>query len=96
MKGPRELKRYIAKHRSRLKAGHWDDLRVFKLQDRCRKWRNRRTKPLRNTDEWDKYKSNAVWYAQQPPGGTTVLPVLQWGCGGIGRHTLCVHTTWLL
>lgn len=37
MKGPRELKRYVAKYRDHLRACHWDDLLVFKLA-RCKKW----------------------------------------------------------
>lgn len=41
MKGPRELKRYVARDRSLLKEYHWDDLRIFKL-DRCKKWFKRR------------------------------------------------------
>jgi hypothetical protein len=36
MKGPRELKRYVAKHRDILKAWYWDDLQIFKLE-RCKK-----------------------------------------------------------
>lgn len=37
MKGPRELKRYVAKHHAHLKACRWDDLLIFKLT-RCKKW----------------------------------------------------------
>lgn len=37
MKGPRELKNYVARFRKELKAIHWDDLLIFKLQ-RCKKW----------------------------------------------------------
>ena len=40
MKGPRELRRYVARNRKLLKAYHWDDLAVFKAQ-RCKKWRKR-------------------------------------------------------
>jgi hypothetical protein len=43
MKGPRELKNYVARHRKHLKAIHWDSLLIFKLE-RCKKWfkRNKR------------------------------------------------------
>lgn len=40
MKGPRELKRYVAKHHEHLKRCHWDDTLIFKM-DRCKKWYNR-------------------------------------------------------
>lgn len=33
MKGPRELKRYVAKYGRQLKAIHWDDLWVMRLQN---------------------------------------------------------------
>lgn len=45
MKGPRELKQYIARHRDHLKHCRWDDLRLMKLQDTCKKWYKRRKKP---------------------------------------------------
>lgn len=32
MKGPKALKRYVAKYREHLKACHWDDLYVMKLE----------------------------------------------------------------
>lgn len=35
MKGPKELKRYVSKHRKHLKAIYWDDLFVFKCE-RCK------------------------------------------------------------
>lgn len=41
MKGPRELKRYLSKYRLELRAGHYDDLLLMKLQDTCKKWYNR-------------------------------------------------------
>lgn len=43
MKGPRELKRFVAKHRDYLVACRWDDLLLFKLE-RCKNWykRNKR------------------------------------------------------
>lgn len=43
MKGPRELKRYVAKYKKYLKACRWDDLLIFKME-RCKKWfkRNKR------------------------------------------------------
>lgn len=43
MKGPRQLKLYVSRYREHLKACHWDDLLVFKLE-RCKKWfkRNKR------------------------------------------------------
>mgnify|MGYP003610034809 CR=1 FL=1 len=46
MKGPREMKRYIARNREYLKAGFWDDLTLFKFE-RCKKWfkRNKRVSP---------------------------------------------------
>lgn len=40
MKGPRELKRCVAKSRDHLKACHWEDMNVFKLM-RCKKWERR-------------------------------------------------------
>lgn len=40
MKGPREMKRYVAKYRDHLKACHWDDLAIFKWE-RCKKWFDR-------------------------------------------------------
>lgn len=48
MKGPRELKRYVAKYRDELKAGQWDDLLIFKLE-RCKKW-FKRNKQITNID----------------------------------------------
>lgn len=43
MKGPKEMKRYVAKYRAHLKACHWDDLAIFKWE-RCKNWfkRNKR------------------------------------------------------
>jgi hypothetical protein len=49
MKGPRELKRYIAKYRQWLKACHWDDLVIFK-GERCKNW-FKRDKKIKK-DEW--------------------------------------------
>jgi hypothetical protein len=45
MKGPRDLKRYVAKHKRHIKACHGDDLFLFKME-RCKKWRkqNRRSR----------------------------------------------------
>lgn len=40
MKGPKEMKRYVAKYRDHLKACHWDDLFIFKCE-RCKNWFNR-------------------------------------------------------
>lgn len=37
MKGPRELKLYVARYRDHLKRCRWDDLFVFKME-RCKKW----------------------------------------------------------
>ena len=45
LKGPRALKRYVAKWRAHLKACHWDDLYALKLQDTCKKWFKRIKKP---------------------------------------------------
>lgn len=44
MKGPRELKRYIARNRKMLRAYRWDDLVIFKLE-KCKKWRKRHRMP---------------------------------------------------
>lgn len=43
MKGPRELKRIVATCRKRLKAIHWDDLWVMRLQNakNNRAWKER-------------------------------------------------------
>jgi hypothetical protein len=49
MKGPRELKRYVAKYREHLKACRWDDLLIFKME-RCKKWFKRDKKV--SQDEW--------------------------------------------
>jgi hypothetical protein len=44
MKGPRELKNYVARYRKQLKDCHWDDLMiVIKLQT-CKKWFKRNKK----------------------------------------------------
>ncbi|MNQ24262.1 hypothetical protein D3C85_374520 [compost metagenome] len=40
MKGPKALKRYVAKHRKHLKACHWDDLFIFQME-RCKNWYKR-------------------------------------------------------
>lgn len=40
MKGPRELKQYVSRNKKLLKAYHWDDLLIFKLE-RCKKWRKK-------------------------------------------------------
>ena len=37
MKGPKEMKQYVARHRKHLKVVHWDDLAIFKLE-RCKNW----------------------------------------------------------
>lgn len=50
MKGPRELKRLVARHGKALKAGRWDFLIIFKF-DRCKKW-FKRDKRIRS-DEYD-------------------------------------------
>ncbi len=49
MKGPKELKNYISRYRKELNAGHWDDMLVFKLQDKCKKW-YKRTKQINPTE----------------------------------------------
>ncbi len=43
MKGPRELKVFVSRHRKYLKDCHWDSLKIFKLE-RCKNWfkRNKR------------------------------------------------------
>ncbi len=51
MKGPRELKQYVAKHRKHLNKIHWDDLFIFKMQ-RCKKW-FKRTKRIHQSDYHD-------------------------------------------
>lgn len=45
MKGPRELKNYVARYKEHLKACRWDDLFIFKME-RCKKWfkRNKQIK----------------------------------------------------
>lgn len=43
MKGPRELKVYVARFRKELNRAHWDDLLIFKLE-RCKKWFKRNKK----------------------------------------------------
>lgn len=45
MKGPRELKQYVARYRDHLKSCRWDDLRLMKLETTCKKWYKRRKKP---------------------------------------------------
>ena len=45
MKGPREIKRYVACNRARLKAVHWDDLMIIIKASRCKKWRKRHRQP---------------------------------------------------
>lgn len=40
MKGPKALKRYVAKYRAQLKACHWDDLFIFQME-RCKNWYKR-------------------------------------------------------
>lgn len=37
MKGPREMKQYVARHRQHLKKVHWDDLAIFKWEQ-CKNW----------------------------------------------------------
>lgn len=44
MKGPRELKRHVAKYADHLKAIHYDSLILFKLE-RCKKWRKAHRRP---------------------------------------------------
>lgn len=44
MKGPRELKRFVAKRRKHLRAISFDSLTIFKLE-RCKKWRKRHRRP---------------------------------------------------
>lgn len=41
MKGPRELKNYVAKYREHIVSGHWDCLKIMKCQDTCKKWYKR-------------------------------------------------------
>lgn len=50
MKGPKDLKRYVAKYHNWLKACRWDDLYVLKLQATCKKWFKRNKKI--GKDEW--------------------------------------------
>ncbi len=50
MKGPRELKNYVARYRRQLKACWWDDLKIFKLE-RCKKWFKRNKKI--NKDDYE-------------------------------------------
>lgn len=40
MKGPKEMKRYVAKYREHLKACHWDDMAIFKWE-KCKNWFSR-------------------------------------------------------
>ena len=42
MKGSKEYKRYVTKHRKELHAMHWDDIYLFKLELDCK---NIRYKP---------------------------------------------------
>lgn len=42
MKGPKELKLYVSRNRKLMKAYHWDDLLIFKME-RCKKWRKKST-----------------------------------------------------
>jgi hypothetical protein len=49
MKGPRELKRYVATHREYIKATRGDLMILFKLNDTCKKWYKRRKRPT-NTE----------------------------------------------
>jgi len=51
MKGPAELKRFIAKNKESLKGIRWDSLYVLKLQTTCKKW-FKRNKKIDKT-EWD-------------------------------------------
>lgn len=51
MKGPKDLKRYVAKNREWLKRVHWDDLYVMRLQTTCKKW-FKRDKKIKK-DEWE-------------------------------------------
>lgn len=44
MKGPRELKRYMAKRRDYLKRIRFDSMLLFKLE-RCKKWRKVHRRP---------------------------------------------------
>jgi hypothetical protein len=50
MKGPKDLKNYVARHREYLKSIRWDDLYVMKLQATCKKWFKREKKIKK--DEW--------------------------------------------
>lgn len=43
MKGPKALKRYVAKYRAHLKACHWDDMFIFQME-RCKNWYKRNKK----------------------------------------------------
>jgi len=51
MKGSKELKRFVAKNREYLKAIHWDNLWVWRLQYNCKKW-FKRNKQI-NKEEMD-------------------------------------------
>lgn len=53
MKGPRELKQYVSKHRKYLKRVRWDDLLIFKLS-RCKKWFKRNNRIT--TEEMNDYE----------------------------------------
>jgi len=44
MKGPRELKRYVARRKKHLKAIRFDCLLIFKFE-RCKKWRKAHRRP---------------------------------------------------
>lgn len=43
MKGPKEMKRYVAKWRKELNKIGWDDLAIFKWE-KCKKWFKREKK----------------------------------------------------
>jgi hypothetical protein len=50
MKGPREMKHYVAKWRKQLNKMHWDDLMIFKWE-KCKKWFKRDKKV--DWKEWE-------------------------------------------
>lgn len=48
MKGPKEIRRYIQRHRKTLKMQHWDDLTIAIKLYTCKNWFRRRKKPNRH------------------------------------------------
>ncbi len=48
MKGPREIRRYMQRHRKELKRQHWDDLLIALKLYTCKNWFKRLKKPGKN------------------------------------------------